>query len=167
MTSFDKAAFRRTLGRFPTGVCVVTANVEGRLLGMTMSSFNSLSLEPALVLFSVDRKANGLPSWCAASHYLIHVLAEDQFELSNRFARPGSKWDGLDYQPGYGLAPKLADVAATFECDAYRQIAAGDHVLFIARVCNFSADHARAPLVFAGGTYASLAVEQKNVARQQ
>ncbi len=86
--AFDLRSFRRALGHFPTGVCVVTSQVDSALVGMTMSSFNSLSLDPPLVLFSIDRRAASLPLWERAEGYTINVLAENQKDISNRFARP-------------------------------------------------------------------------------
>lgn len=156
MTGLDPFDLRRALGQFPTGVCIMTARSGGELLGMTMSSFNSLSLLPALVLFSIDRKARGLPAWEAAEAFAIHVLAEDQQALSNRFARPGAKWEGIDYQAGHGDAPVLHGAAAVFECDADTRHDGGDHVLFFGRIQRFTAYPERRPLVFAQGRYASL-----------
>lgn len=152
----DPMALRRALGQFPTGVCIVTTRVEDELLGMTMSSFNALSLDPPLVLFSIDRRARGLPQWERAGSYAIHALAETQRALSNRFARPGPKWEGLDHAPGHGGAPLLHGAAAVFECDAHAQHDGGDHVLFIARIHRFTAHPERRPLVFAQGRYAGL-----------
>lgn len=149
-------ALRRALGQFPTGVCITTARVGGELLGMTMSSFNALSLEPPLVLFSIDRRAHGLPLWESAGHCAIHVLAETQQALSNRFARPGPKWEGVDHRPGHGGAPLLPGVAALFECDIDARHAGGDHVLFVARIHRFTTYPERRPLVFAQGRYAAL-----------
>lgn len=152
----DPLALRRALGQFPTGVCVVTARVGDDLLGMTMSSFNALSLDPALVLFSIDRRARGLPQWEQAQAYAIHALAETQQALSNRFARPGAKWEGIDHSPGHGDAPLLPGAAARFECAAHARHDGGDHVLFIARITRFTAHPERRPLVFAQGRYAGL-----------
>lgn len=152
----DPLALRRALGQFPTGVCVVTARVEDELLGMTMSSFNALSLDPPLVLFSIDRRARGLPLWEQANNYVIHALAETQRELSNRFARPGAKWEGVNHRPGPGGAPMLSGAAARFECAAHAAYDGGDHVLFIARILRFTAHPERHPLVFAQGRYAGL-----------
>ena len=87
---FDVRSFRRALGHFPTGVCVVTSQVDGARVGMTVSSFNSLSLEPPLILFSIDAGATSLPLWRKAEGYAVNVLAENQKDLSNRFAKPGS-----------------------------------------------------------------------------
>lgn len=156
MSTPDPMALRRALGQFPTGVCVITTRVDGELLGMTMSSFNTLSLDPALVLFSIDRRARGLAAWERADAYAVHVLAETQQALSNRFARPGAKWEGLDHRPGHGGAPLLSGAAAVFECDAHARHDGGDHVLFLARIARFTAEPSRRPLVFAQGRYAEL-----------
>ena len=156
MTDLDPMALRRTLGQFPTGVCIVTARSGDELLGMTMSSFSSLSLDPALVLFSIDRRARGLPAWQEAKAYAIHVLAESQQAVSNRFARPGAKWEGIDYTVGHGGAPVLHGAAAVFECDAHARHEAGDHILFIAAIRRFTAKPERMPLVFSKGRYAKL-----------
>ncbi|MCC0052098.1 MAG: flavin reductase family protein [Rhodobiaceae bacterium] len=153
----DPLAFRNCLGQFPTGVCIITAPGEDEPVGMTMSSFNSLSLDPPLILFSIDRKANGLPTWEAAPAYVVHILSADQRELSNRFARPGTnKWEGLPYQRGPEGAPVLAGAAAVLECRPHARHDGGDHVLFIARVESFRAHADRKPLVFCKGSYNEL-----------
>jgi flavin reductase (DIM6/NTAB) family NADH-FMN oxidoreductase RutF len=157
MSGVDPMAFRRALGKFPTGVCIVTTRVEGEAVGMTMSSFNSLSLDPPLVLFSIDRRALSLPLWEQAEGYAVHVLSENQQDLSNRFARPAAnKWEGVLFRDGMFGAPILPGVAAIFECSAYARHDGGDHRLFIGEVRKFSADPDRRPLVFAQGRYAAL-----------
>ncbi|MFN0263699.1 flavin reductase family protein [Tepidamorphus sp. 3E244] len=156
-TGFDPRAFRNCLGQFPTGVCIITAPGEEEPVGMTMSSFNSLSLDPPLVLFSVDKRARGLPQWQQAEAYVIHVLSEGQRELSNRFAKPGeNKWEGVTYQRGPAGAPILSGAVAVFHCSPDTQHEAGDHVLFIARVDHFTMNADRRPLVFCGGRYSEL-----------
>jgi flavin reductase (DIM6/NTAB) family NADH-FMN oxidoreductase RutF len=85
--AFDARAFRHAVGHFPTGVCVVTSRADGRLVGMTVNSFNSLSLDPPLVLFSIDAGASSLPLWRMAEGYAVNVLAENQKDISDRFAR--------------------------------------------------------------------------------
>lgn len=156
-SSEQQKVFRRALGQFPTGVCIVTTQVGGERLGMTMSSFNSLSLDPPLVLFSIDKRAKGLPQWEQAQAYAIHVLAQEQKELSNRFAKGGGdKWIGIDAASGLDGVPVLHGMAAVFECSAYQRHDAGDHVLFLAQVEHFTANNDRLPLLFAGGRYASI-----------
>ena len=157
MNGGDARQLRAALGQFPTGVCIVTCAVGGERFGMTMSSFNALSLRPPLVLFSIDRQAKGLPAWERAEGFAIHVLSENQSALSNRFAGRGAdKWSGLDTRVSLHGAPLLAGVAACFECAAHQVHDAGDHRLFIARIEQFSRDADRRPLVFAQGRYATL-----------
>jgi flavin reductase (DIM6/NTAB) family NADH-FMN oxidoreductase RutF len=154
---FDARAFRRALGHFPTGVCVVTSRVDGALVGMTVNSFNSLSLDPPLVLFSIDAGAGSLPLWRAAEGYAVNMLAENQKDISDRFAKFGArKWEGTIYADGLFGAPILPGVAATLECAAWATHAAGDHILFIAEVRRFRTASGRRPLVFSNGRYAKL-----------
>jgi len=158
----DQRAFRQALGQFATGVCIVTTRVDDEHLGMTMSSFNSLSLDPPLVLFSIDKRAMGLPLWERAAGYAIHVLAEGQSALSNRFAsRGGDKWAGLDSTAGLYDAPLLHGAAARFECAPYQIHDAGDHRLFLARVDRFTAHPDRKPLLFTGGRYGAVRSQQE------
>jgi flavin reductase (DIM6/NTAB) family NADH-FMN oxidoreductase RutF len=155
--AFDTRAFRHALGQFPTGVCVVTAIVEGTRLGMTVSSFNSLSLDPPLVLFSIDRRAVSLVLWERAEAVAVHVLAENQKDVSNRFARAlANKWEGMSCGEGASGAPVLPGVAAVFECAIWARHEGGDHTLFILEVRHFRSFADRQPLVFGKGRYAAL-----------
>ncbi len=156
--ALDGRAFRNALGQFPTGVCVVTAQApDGEDLGTTMSSFNSLSLDPPLVLFSVDRRASSLPKWQMVQGCAINVLAESQKEVSGRFARSRSnKWAGIDFDRGYAEAPLLRGVVARFECRPYAIYDGGDHLLFIVEVVRFRIFANRAPLIFCRGNYGAL-----------
>lgn len=155
--SIDPAALRQTLGAFATGVVVVAVeDKDGTPVGMTMSSFNSVSLDPPLVLFSVARTALSLPALRAAQAYGISVLAAHQADLSGRFARAQSKkWDGLDHARGHGGAPLLPDAAAHLECVPHAIHDGGDHEIFIARVVAHRAAPAD-PLVFHAGRYRTL-----------
>jgi flavin reductase (DIM6/NTAB) family NADH-FMN oxidoreductase RutF len=155
--AFDVRSFRRALGHFPTGVCIVTSRVDDARVGMTVSSFNSLSLEPPLILFSIDAGTTSLPLWRQAKGYAVNVLADNQKDLSNRFAKSGSnKWEGATYAEGLFGAPLFLGVAATLECAAWATHAGGDHVLFIAEVKRFRTYADRRPLVFSKGRYAKL-----------
>ena len=155
---FDAREFRNALGQFPTGVCVVTARaMDGEDLGMTMSSFNSLSLDPPLVLFSVDRRSRSLHKWQDTKGYAINVLAESQKTISDRFARPlSNKWTGIDFDRGYADAPLLRGITACFECRPHAIHDGGDHVLFVAQVVRFWTIQDRSPLIFCKGNYGAL-----------
>jgi flavin reductase (DIM6/NTAB) family NADH-FMN oxidoreductase RutF len=155
--AFDTRAFRHALGQFPTGVCVVTSIVDGARLGMTVSSFNSLSLDPPLVLFSIDRRAASLALWERAEAVAVHVLAENQKDISNRFARAlANKWEGISCSEGASGTPLLPGVAAIFECAVWARHDGGDHTLFILEVEQFRSFADRQPLVFGKGRYAAL-----------
>lgn len=151
--------FRQALGEFVTGVAVVTAQGPcGELVGMTMSSFNAVSLEPPLVLFSVDRRAHSLASMVHARGFAVNVLAREQEHLSSRFARALSdKWEGVEHTAGHAEAPLLAGALAHFECTPYAQYDGGDHIIFVVRVVNYTV-HADSPhpLVFFRGRYGNV-----------
>ena len=132
---FDQRGFRQALGSFPTGVCVVTCSLDGELFGMTMSSFNSLSLDPPLVVWSLNRRSASLAAFEQADRYTINVLAHDQAEIARRFSRPHSdRFEGVDFKLGKAGTPLIAGCVAWFECRHYARHRAGDHVLFVGEV---------------------------------
>lgn len=157
--AFDTRAFRNALGSFATGITVVTAIApDGTPLGLTVSSFNSVSLEPPLVLWSLTANSLCLPAFEQASHFAVNVLAADQEDLSNRFAsRADDKYTGLAWSAGLGGAPLLPGTCASFECANLARHPGGDHLIFIGQVERFNHDPAREPLVFQGGRYRRLA----------
>lgn len=164
MSAVDAADFRTALGSFVTGVTIVTASDGAGLdVGVTANSFNSVSLDPPMVLWSLARKSSSLAAFEAASHFAVHILAADQEELSNRFARSSAdKFAGLDFARGAGDAPLLARVAAKFECrNAFRHDG-GDHVIFVGEVEAFDRSD-RPPLAFHGGRYALAARKAANL----
>lgn len=148
--------FRRALGEFATGVAVITAQGQGEdLIGMTMSSFNSVSLDPPLVLFSVDRKANSLPAMLQAKGFAVNILAREQENISNRFAKALSdKWADVKRTVGHAEAPLITGALAHFECEPYANYDGGDHVVFVVRVLRHSVRAGNpAPLIFFRGRY--------------
>lgn len=154
----DHELFRCALGQFATGVTVVTAtDRKGGLIGMTMSSFNSVSLDPALILFSVDRKAFSLSELQAADSYRVNVLANRQEDVSNRFARAlENKWEGVDYELCTNGAPLLHGALAWFDCRPWAEYDGGDHLIFVGRVVDLGYCTEEEPLVFFRGKYASI-----------
>lgn len=155
----DHRPFRRALGEFATGVAIVTARGSGEdLIGMTMSSFNSVSIDPPLVLFSVNCKARSLPSMLAAKGYAINILARDQENISNQFARAlSNKWDQVKTSIGHAEAPLITGALAHFECEPYAHHEGGDHIIFVVRVVRYTAHSGQpAPLIFFRGRYRDL-----------
>jgi 3-hydroxy-9,10-secoandrosta-1,3,5(10)-triene-9,17-dione monooxygenase reductase component len=157
--SFDLHTFRETLGLFVTGVTVITArDASGVPVGITANSFNSVSLDPPLILWSVGLNALSLSAFEEAEAFAVHILRDDQAELSQRFAKSGTdKFAGLDMEVGLGNVPLLPDCAARLECRPYARHGAGDHILFIAEVARLASDPSAMPLVYHGGRYAELA----------
>ncbi|WJD72316.1 flavin reductase [Pseudomonas asiatica] len=152
--AFDSRAFRRALGNFATGVTVITAaDASGRKVGMTANSFNSVSLDPALILWSLDKRSTSHEVFERASHFAVNILAADQIDVSNTFARPKEdRFAGIDYIPGAGGAPLLADCAARFQCERFQQLDGGDHWILIGKVVAFD-DFGRSPLLYHQGAY--------------
>ncbi|HEY6514933.1 MAG TPA: flavin reductase [Steroidobacteraceae bacterium] len=151
----DALRFRSALGAFATGVTIVTTrDAEGRDVGLTANSFNSVSLDPPMVLWSLAKNARSLPAFLAASHFAVHVLAADQDGLSQRFSARGSdKFAGLDLERGPAQVPLLRGCSARFQCRTAFRHEGGDHVIFVGAVESFDQSD-RAPLIFHGGRYA-------------
>ena len=148
---------RHALGRFVTGVTIVTCrDDQGQAVGLTANSFNALSLDPPLVLWSLRQASSTIEAFTKASHFAVNVLAADQVDLSRRFARPSSaKFDAGEWTDGQGGAPLLAGCVAVFECRRRSHHAAGDHVLFIGEVERIGGSSAT-PLVYHAGHYRTL-----------
>jgi len=156
--SFDATTFRRTLGMFATGIAVITARGrDGKPIGLTVSSFNSVSLEPPLIVWSLSNTSNLRAELENCTHYAVNVLAEDQQDISNRFAsRADDRFEGLEWEEGLAGIPLLPGCCAVFEVCNTQRLPGGDHVIFIGEVerCDRSE---QAPLVFFGGKYRELA----------
>lgn len=152
---FSPEDFRAALGQFTTGVTVVTARTpDGRLVGLTANSFNSVSLSPPLVLWSLARQSTSMPGFLAATHYAINVLAADQRLLAERFARKGiDRFEGTSWRPGFTGAPVIEGAVAVFECSHRSQHDEGDHVIFVGEVAQCRRRVGATPLVFHGGRF--------------
>ncbi len=156
--SFTSDDLRAALGQFATGVTIITAApADAPLVGLTANSFNSVSLAPPLVLWSLSAQSSSMPGFMQASHYAINVLAADQRLLAERFARKGiDRFDGVAWRPGKSGAPLIDGAIATFECTHHHQHREGDHLIFIGRVQHCRRDRlGQAPLVFHGGRFFS------------
>lgn len=151
--AFTERAFRNALGQFATGVTVVTAlDAQGRPVGMTVSSFNSVSLDPALVLWSLSNTTGNYAAFAQAQHYAIHVLASQHKDVALQFAQRGiDRFAGIAWQPNAQGVPVLDACLARFECRARSQYPEGDHLILVGEVlaCHYTADSS--PLLYHGG----------------
>ena len=153
--SFSTPDFRGALGMFATGVTIITARgADGNLVGLTANSFNSVSLAPPLVLWSLARSASSMPHFERGSHYAINILAAEQHALAERFASKAvDRFDGVAFSEGAGGAPILDGSAAVFECFNRSRYEEGDHVIFVGEVERCSARIGAQPLIYHGGRY--------------
>jgi flavin reductase (DIM6/NTAB) family NADH-FMN oxidoreductase RutF/DNA-binding MarR family transcriptional regulator len=158
----DQRAFRRALGQFATGVAIMTARSGDKLAGVTANSFTSVSLDPPLVLWALELKAQSLPVFREAGHFAVNVLAADQVALSTRFARSSpDKFRAAEWTEGRSGAPLIAGAAAQFECVREAEHQGGDHLIIVGRVERFTRFE-REVLLFAHGRY-GLAVDHPAV----
>lgn len=154
----DERSFRKALGSFPTGVTVVTGVMpeDGKLVGVTVSAFSSLSLDPALVLFCLDKRTRSLDAFlkgCVA----IHILREDQREVSIQFAsRMEDKFNAVEYSLNSSGVPLLAGCLARLECSVAEAIDQGDHYIIICQVVNLEYKTGGQPLLYFRGAYACI-----------
>lgn len=160
--NLNTLGLRQALGNFATGVTVVTARAgDGQLVGLTVNSFASVSLDPPLVLWSLELDSPSVKVFEACSHYAINVLAADQAGISQRFSlSQADKFVGVDWTLGLGNTALLANCCAWFECRNEMRHIGGDHLILIGRVERFVRAEAN-PLIFHGGRYRQLEQESK------
>jgi flavin reductase (DIM6/NTAB) family NADH-FMN oxidoreductase RutF len=147
-----RAALRSTLGRYATGVTVVTATHRGRAAGVTVNAFTSVSLHPPLVMWCLRRGSRSLPLFVGAGSFAVNVLGSGQRDLAARFAGPGDRFHGVPLRRTAHPMPLLAGTVATLVCSLTRLVPAGDHVLLIGEVIDHRASSGP-PLLFHDGRY--------------
>ncbi|TMM46985.1 flavin reductase family protein [Colwellia ponticola] len=157
-TEFDNQAFRQALGSFTTGVTIITATApDGTPVGLTANSFNSVSLDPPMVLWSLAKTSLSVDAFNKTEHWNVHVLSQHQQDLSNKFAAKGKdKFKDINLEDGISSAPLIKDCSARFQCRNMVTHDGGDHLIFIGEVLGFD-QQPLPPLVFQQGQYAMTA----------
>lgn len=149
--SEDLTGYRKSLGAFPTGITVITASHGENRVGVTANSFGSVSLDPALVLWSLKLNAPSLPVFRDSKHFTVNVLAWHQQDLAMHFSTPREdKFADIDHNPGLGGGLLLDGCSTIYECQLVHEFIQGDHVVMIGQVEHFR-DYHREPLVFYRG----------------
>lgn len=150
----DPITLRSVLGRFATGVTVITTLApDGTRAGVTASSFNTLSLDPPLILWSLGLTAPSLSAFRAADRFAVNILRDDQSDLARQFGRPSAdKFAGIETVPGLGGVPLIPQALAQIECAVWRRDEGGDHELYVGRVLR-TATAEGSPLIFARGAF--------------
>lgn len=161
----DPQELRGVLGAFATGVTVMTTRTaNGERIGSTVSSFNSVSLDPPLILFSLARTAQAFSAWEAAEGFAVNILAEDQTEISNRFAKAMTdKWSGVEIEDGPATGyPLIPGALANMECTNFAHYDGGDHLIIVGRVVALRRNmEGQRPLLFYGSRYRSLDTDHR------
>lgn len=152
--AIDSRQFRSALGTFATGITIVTTrDSSGTDVGLTVNSFNSVSLDPPMVLWSLAKKSQTRQAFMEAGHFAVHILAADQSELATRFASPIDRFSGLPLERGEKGIPLLGGCAARFQCKTVSRYEGGDHDILVGEVSSY--EHFDRPaLVFQSGRYA-------------
>jgi flavin reductase (DIM6/NTAB) family NADH-FMN oxidoreductase RutF len=155
--TIDQREFRDALGRFATGVTVITARTEsGQLIGLTVNSFNSLSLDPAMILWSLSKDAPNVTVFLECEHFAVNILAANQQHLSDQFsASIDDRFTGVDWREGVNGVPLLASCLANFECRNSARYDGGDHHIFVGEVERLQLSEGQ-PLIFFTGQYCFL-----------
>ncbi len=156
--SFESREFRDALGSFATGVCIITANPEGHApFGMTVNSFASVSLDPALVLWSLQNNSECLAAFEQAEKFTVNILASDQQNLSNLYAKKGSHTLAAEhFRIGKTGVPVIRGAVTSFECDVWARYPGGDHVILVGEVAEMETNANKQPLLFSAGQYRGL-----------
>nr|WP_292382937.1 flavin reductase family protein [Mesorhizobium sp.] len=161
VTLEDGRELRNAFATFATGVAIVTTCFGDEMIGATVSSFNSVSLVPPLVSFSIARTARALEAWNATDRFGVSILARAQSELSSRFARSmADKWSGVEIREANVInVPLIGGALMWFECEVYARYDGGDHIILLGRVlaATRNSEAGTDPLLFHGGTYRHLA----------
>ena len=155
--SIDGRHLRDALGRFATGVCVITTGADMQPVGMTVNSFASVSLEPPLVLWSLQNNSDMYQHFCAPRHFAVNILSQEQQSLANLYAKKGDHiLEGEHYRIGKYGSPIIRNALTTLECELEATHAGGDHQIIIGRVRDMHTRPTGSPLLFFSGGYREL-----------
>lgn len=157
--SFDGRELRNAMGRFATGVCLITtATEEGVAMALTANSFSSVSLDPPLVLWNLQDNSDVYDNFATPRHFAINVLGREQQDLSNQYARKGQhEIDAAHFYAGKFGAPIIHDALVSFECELEATYPGGDHLIIVGRIVDMAERPSGEPLVFYAGGYRQLA----------
>jgi len=154
---FSSKDLKEALGSFTTGVAIAATSHNGQNVGITISSFASVSLDPPLILFSANRALKSFDYFLKVPGFAINILTQEQAELSNRFAcSGGDKWSGVEGVEGEYGGIIIQPALASFDCKLHQMHDGGDHVIFVGEIVNLFADSKQSPLVYYRSKYREL-----------
>ena len=153
MKKVDKKNFKETLSKFTTGVTVVCIKNKGIVYGKTVNSFNSLSLNPPLVLFSLGNNSSSIKKYIKSDFLTINILSKKQKDLSNHFSKKEPTSENVDFFDGKYYTPYISGCVANLECKLIDNIKKGDHIIFICKVINVMKNNKLKPLTYYNSKY--------------
>lgn len=153
MKKVNKLNFKKTLSKFTTGVTVVCVKNNNVIFGKTVNSFNSLSLNPPLVLFSLGNYSSSINKYMNSKYLTINILSKKQKEISNHFALKKPNFKNIDFFDGKYKTALIKGCIANLECKLINKIKKGDHIIFICEVLNISKNNKLKPLVYFNSQY--------------
>ena len=153
MKKINNKLFKKVLGKFATGITVVSINNKGDKIGKTVNSFTALSLSPPLVLFSLDKKSSSLIKYKKSKLFGINILTKKQANISINFAKKNARWDNIPYFTSNLDTPFINNCVGNIECMNLKSFIEGDHVLFICKVLNASFKNKTKPLLYFDSQY--------------
>ena len=147
--------FKKSLGAFATGVTVITINKKNKFIGKTVNSFASLSLDPPLVLFSLDKRSSSLKDYLESKHVGINILSKNQKNLSTHFSNKKPIWANTKYTLNKNNIPIIENCSSNLICQIIKTINQGDHIIFICKVDEIKIDIRKKPLIYLNSKYVS------------
>ncbi|MEM9172235.1 MAG: flavin reductase family protein [Pseudomonadota bacterium] len=157
MAECELFRLRQALGSFATGVTVVTTSTNGKPVGVTISSFSSVSLTPPMVLWTLRKSSSSMSIFAQEAHFAVHILSQDQLTLCERFSTSHTeRFSGLNYSISQYGTPRFPDCAGRFECRTVHQYDGGDHIIFVGEVMSFDTNSEVRPLLFHNGKLKTL-----------
>ena len=149
--------FKKAVGKFPTGVCVISTIFDEKLWGLTANSFVSVSLSPPLISFCLDKNSGSFVAFQNSDFFSVNILANDQEEISKHFAQSfADKFSGIDYDLGQFNVPHIKGIVSLLECKKYSEVDGGDHVIFIGEVLKTQVDDSKLPMLYYARSYRDL-----------
>jgi len=153
MKKINNKLFKKVLGKFTTGITVVSINDKGNKIGKTVNSFTALSLSPPLVLFSLDKKSSSLINYKKSKLFGVNILNNKQDRISINFAKKDAKWENIPHMTSKLGTPFIKNCIAYLECENLKSFKEGDHILFICKVINASYKNKIKPLLYFDSKY--------------
>ena len=152
MKKINSNLYKLAMSKFATGVTVVSINYNNNYIGKTVNSFSALSLDPPLVLFSLDKKSSSIQQYKNSKYFGINILAKNQKKISNHFSKQKPKWGDTSYFLTTNNIPLIKNSSVNINCKKIKNISQGDHIIFVCKIIEVKIFNKK-PLVYLNSKY--------------